>query len=104
MSVCKITVLKKLYNAELADSYRRPDIHHGTCPYYDEGQEFFVNQLGERPADFSCDWAWNDLYKFMLVLMTGGDFSPWMKDKNSFIACCTDGIKPVVFKLERIED
>jgi uncharacterized repeat protein (TIGR04076 family) len=36
--------------------------------------------------------------------MTGADFGPWMKDGNMFIACCTDGIKPVVFKLERFED
>ena len=27
----------------------------------------------------------------------------WMKADNTFISCCTDGIKPVVFKLERIE-
>jgi uncharacterized repeat protein (TIGR04076 family) len=102
MPVCKITVLSKLYNAELADTYRRQDIHQGPCPYYTVGQEFIIENLGDRPADFFCDWAWNDLYKFVLVLMIGGDFSPWMKDSNTFIACCTDGIKPVIFKLERL--
>jgi len=103
MRICKITVLKKLYQPELANTYRRSDVHQGACPYYKEGQEFIINNLGERPSDFFCDWAWNDLYKFILVMMTGGEFSPWMKDENTFISCCTDGIKPVIFKLERIE-
>jgi uncharacterized repeat protein (TIGR04076 family) len=35
--------------------------------------------------------------------MTRGNFSTWMKDENMFISCCTDGIKPVVFKIERSE-
>jgi uncharacterized repeat protein (TIGR04076 family) len=104
MPTCKITVLKKMYNPGLANVYRRSDVHQGACPYYTEGQEFFIEHLGERPSDFFCDWAWNDLYKFILVMMTGGDFSPWMKDGNKFVACCTDGIKPVIFKLERIEN
>ena len=103
MTTCKITVLKKLYDPDLAEAYRHPEIHRGPCPYYTEGQEFVIHHLGERPADFFCDWAWNDLYKFILVMMTDGKFSPWMKDENTFIACCTDGIKPVVFKLERVD-
>jgi uncharacterized repeat protein (TIGR04076 family) len=35
-------------------------------------------------------------------LMLKGDFGTWMVDPNTFIACCTDGIKPVVFKIERL--
>jgi uncharacterized repeat protein (TIGR04076 family) len=104
MPTCKITVLKKMFNSDLADAYRRPDIHRGPCPHYAEGQEFTVKYLGEGPADFFCDWAWNDIHKFLLALMTGGDFGSWMKEGNMFVACCIDGIKPVVFKLERIEE
>jgi uncharacterized repeat protein (TIGR04076 family) len=35
----------------------------------------------------------------------GGDFFDrrWMKEGNTMIACCNDGIRPVVFKLERID-
>jgi uncharacterized repeat protein (TIGR04076 family) len=29
-------------------------------------------------------------------------FPAWMKDPNLFITCCTDGVKPVVFKVERL--
>jgi uncharacterized repeat protein (TIGR04076 family) len=101
---CKITVLKTLYHQELAEEYRRNDVHKGPCPFFTEGQEFVVNYLVERPADFSCDWAWDDIHKVLLALMLKADFGTWMKDRNMFITCCTDGIKPVVFKAERIED
>jgi uncharacterized repeat protein (TIGR04076 family) len=36
--------------------------------------------------------------------MTGGNFGTWMKNENEFITCCTDGVKPVVFKIERLEE
>jgi len=104
MSTCKITVLKLAYHPELAEQYRRPDIHRGPCPYYEVGQEFVVNYIGERPENFFCDWAWNDIHKILLAMQTGGDFSTWMKNGNQFITCCTDGIKPVVFKIERLEE
>jgi uncharacterized repeat protein (TIGR04076 family) len=41
--------------------------------------------------------------KIIMILMTKGNFSTWMKDGGTFITCCTDGIKPVVFRIERIE-
>ena len=27
----------------------------------------------------------------------------WMKDENTMIACCSDGTRPVIFKIERID-
>jgi uncharacterized repeat protein (TIGR04076 family) len=101
---CKITVLKTLCHQDLAEEYRRPEVHKGPCPFFTEGQEFVVNYLVERPESFACDWAWDDIHKVLMVLMLKGDFGNWMKDENTFIACCTDGIKPVVFKIERMED
>ena len=97
----KITVLKRLYNPELAEKYRRPDIHRGPCPC-SEGEEFYVEHVGEQPEGL-CPWAWDDMHKFVLALMAGADFTG-MKHGNTFLASCTDGIKPVVFKLERIDD
>ena len=100
----KITVLKTLFHQDLADEYRRPDVHYGPCPSFAEGQEFMVHYLAERPEAFACDWAWDDIHKLVLALMLNGDFGTWMKDPNVFITCCTDGIKPVVFKLERVTE
>ncbi|MFL7807366.1 MAG: TIGR04076 family protein [Anaerolineae bacterium] len=103
-SPCKITVLKTMYNEELADQYRRPDVHRGPCPYFTEGQEFVTRYVAERPEGFRCEWAWNDIEKIVLGMMLNADFSTWMQDGSTFIACCTDGIKPVVFKIERVKD
>lgn len=101
---CKIAVLKTLFHQDLADEYRHPDDHKGPCPLFTEGQEFTVEYLIERPEDFACDWAWDDIHKVLVVLMLRGSFGPWMKDPNTFVTCCTDGIKPVVFKVERIDE
>jgi uncharacterized repeat protein (TIGR04076 family) len=78
-------------------------LHKRPCLFFSEGQEFVVNYLAKRPEGFACDWAWDDIHKIALALMLKGNFGTWMKDENTFITCCTDGIKPVVFKLERIE-
>lgn len=99
---CKITVLKTLFHQDLADEYRRPDVPYGPCPFFAEGQEFIVKYLAERPEGFACDWAWDDIHKVLLALMVKRDFGTWMKDPNLFITCCTDGVKPVVFKVERV--
>jgi uncharacterized repeat protein (TIGR04076 family) len=70
-----------------------------SCPKFTEGQEFLVEQCGEMPEGF-CAWAWRDLYKDLSVLQYGGNF-PWVHD-GEMITCCTDGIRPVSFKLTRI--
>ena len=98
----KITVLKTLYHEDLAEEYRRPDVHKGPCPFFEAGDEFVVDYLAQRPEGFECDWAWDDIHKILMVLMVNGNFGTWMKDPNTFVACCTDGIKPVVFRLERL--
>lgn len=101
---CKITVLKTLYHEDLDEQYRRSDVRHGPCHFFKEGDEFTVNYLLERPEGFDCDWAWDDLHKVLFAFMLKGDYGTWMKDPNTFITCCTDGIKPVVFKIERLSD
>lgn len=100
---CKITVLKTNLDKELANEYCINEVT--TCPLFNEGQEFIAEF--EKPEGF-CDWAWNDIYRFVAVLLAGGNFSKgnfngWMKDDKTMIACCTDAIRPVTFKIERME-
>ncbi len=100
---CKITVLKKNLNEELAREYCQNEVT--SCPVFDEGQEFMTGF--EKPEGF-CDWAWNDIHKFVAVLLAGGNFSEgifdgWMLDNKVMIACCTDAIRPVTFKIEKID-
>lgn len=98
MPKCRITVLRKDFDQELADEYCQPG--QSPCSYFAEGEEFIVDT---HPGEGFCDAAWNDIYKAYATLMRGGSFSPWMKDDNTLIVCCSDAIRPVTFKLERIE-
>ena len=103
MARVKITVLKRMVNPDLVAEYRKPEYQMGPCVHFTEGQEFIVEHNMDHPKDF-CSWAWNDLYKYFLALDKGGGFGPGNKDEHVAIACCTDGYKPVVFKLERIDE
>ena len=100
MAQMKITVLKKMFNEDLAAKYCKDC--NSACSSFDEGQEFVIEGL-KRPEEF-CSWAWNDLYKVLVTLSSGGSFVPFMKKDNVLISCCSDGIRPVFFKIERIKD
>lgn len=98
MPKLKITVLKRMFNQDLADKYCA---NATPCARFTDGQEFLIDSVNQ-PPDF-CYWAWHDIYMVVSVLMRGGDFMPWMKDKSTIIACCSDGIRPVVFEIKKIE-
>jgi uncharacterized repeat protein (TIGR04076 family) len=100
----KITVLKTEFYPEIADEYRNPKAHQGPCPFFEEGQEFVLGEDWASPPEGFCGWAWTDIQRPLFAVLTGGDLNPWMKNPNTWIACCTDGVKPVTFKIERVED
>ena len=98
----KITVFKKLngediYGKKLPITPKYPLV----CELFDEGEEFTVEDTGVMPKGF-CPWAWDDLTRIVTHLQLGGDF-PWFEEKGVALACCTDAIRPVIFKLERLE-
>ncbi|MFX0065920.1 MAG: TIGR04076 family protein [Candidatus Hermodarchaeota archaeon] len=72
------------------------------CPNFEDGQEIIIETIyADPPEEFKCSWAWNDLFKDLSVLSCGGDFRH--TDPKITYTTCRDGMKPVVFKLERIE-
>jgi len=99
----KITVVKKLSRSELFDEKIRNLVDSAdNCQVVEETQEFIVGDDGLMPEGF-CGSAWNDIYRKYRHLSLSGDF-PWVKKKGTIVTCCTDGFRPVIFKLERIED
>jgi uncharacterized repeat protein (TIGR04076 family) len=103
---CKITVLKLTFNKELADEYGVEGL--GACPFHKEGQEFHTYYY--RPDGF-CDEAWKSIYQFVFALAhgageDGGLFyhDDWIKEPGVAICCCNDGIRPVLFKVERVAE
>lgn len=98
----KITVIKRISpQAVWGKEVKTPDGKVWTpCTVFEDGKEFIADKL-EKPEKF-CGWAWRDIYKDLSVLAFGGDFD-WAKPGEA-ITCCTDGNRPVIFKLERMEE
>ena len=99
----KITVLKKMVNKELIDEYQNLKIANWAshCEAFNVGNEFVVKGL-EKPKGF-CSWAWADLWPHLVTLTMDGNFY-WMKQKGTAVVSCSDGMRPVIFKLERIQN
>ena len=103
MVKCKITVLKTTFNKELVDQYVEKERKKtlGPCEVFTEGQEFIVEHIEKMPEGF-CGWAWRDIYKDLSVLYFDGNF--YGHEEGVQHVSCSDGRKPVCFKLERISD
>ncbi len=96
----KITVLKVTFNEELAREYAVPG--YPPCVVHSEGQVFYSNGW-QKPAGL-CDYAWNSMRDFVLSAAQGGGYilgdGNWLRHENMAIVSCSDGIKPVIFKVE----
>jgi uncharacterized repeat protein (TIGR04076 family) len=96
----KITVLKRFSPSDVfAESPATPVSPMATCELFEDNQKFIVESL-EMPKGF-CTSAWVSIYGNVRLLAFGGNL-PWYKEKGIAINCCIDGLRPVIFKLERI--
>jgi uncharacterized repeat protein (TIGR04076 family) len=110
VSNVKITVLRRMSNPDLIEEYApENESDWRVCEHFLEGQEFVVDVKARQefmvdmdtvPKGF-CVWAWAAIEKDVSVLALGGN-APWLRKEGTMISCCTDGLRPVVFKLERI--
>ena len=93
-------------------SYRTGPYAAGGIPFADgyadyftllniPGQEIIIENFPLKPDGF-CDWAWADIHRDVVSVMFGGSY-PWIREPRTAITCCTDGLRPVIFKVERIE-
>lgn len=100
----RITVLKKEFYRELAEEYLTEGAAAGACPQLELGDEFTYEGGAVMPQGF-CPVAWQDIYPALCGLMSGtGLINTWYKRAQTKILCCTDGVRPVVFKLEQISE
>jgi uncharacterized repeat protein (TIGR04076 family) len=90
--LCKITVLHRDFREELYEQY--PYGIADACGRLEEGQVFITNSRWDPPDGF-CIWAWSDLRPMIQSIHAGHPLT--------MIACCTDGLRPVTFKLEIID-
>lgn len=103
MKNVKITVLKKEFYPELANEYLTDGREVGPCPILNVGDEFLYEGSAQMPVGF-CPWAWIDIYRGVSALSAGASYRPWNKQDGLQILCCTDGIRPVVFKVEALDE
>lgn len=95
----KITVLRRFAPEEVLDTKYKGGAT-SACSVYEDGQVFYVEERGRMPEGF-CGGAWDDLYKVVQTLRFNGNFT-WFGDPGVSVSCCTDGLRPVIFKIERV--
>ena len=105
----RITVLKKQFNSDIAELLNMEEFKK--CTLFQEGQEF--DTVIQKPEGF-CEDAWKILYPFIFALNHGANgFDACenslrkLTELNSdepVICCCCNGIHPVVFKIEKVEE
>ena len=98
----KITVVKKFVAEDLVKEFiedGRKSKGFGACDAFELEQEIILEKP-DKPDGF-CPWAWADIHRDLISVMGGASF-PWINREGVAVACCTDGIRPVVFKIERV--
>ena len=106
---CKITVLRKECYADLQREYLA-DPASGPCTVFEVGQEFVLERNSQRD-DFMhmldgkfCAEAWDAISRYVYAALQGGAIMRGgTNDEKVMIACCNDGTRPVIFKIERID-
>jgi uncharacterized repeat protein (TIGR04076 family) len=101
MQKCRITVLKTLFNEDLATEYGSKGI--GKCPLHTIGQVYHADWA--KPENF-CDEAWKAIYQYVFALAHGSGvfyYGDWIEKPGVAICSCNDGIRPVIFKIERMD-
>jgi uncharacterized repeat protein (TIGR04076 family) len=93
----RITVLRRSQNVDFLEAYAESIWE--PCERLIEGREY-ISKGANIPIGF-CSWAWADIQKYVLTLARGGNFIG--VKPGIFVTCCTDGFRPVFFKLERMD-
>ena len=63
-------------------------------------QDDFYNLMNGK----FCGEAWDAISRYVYSALQGGSIMrKWTNDDRMMIACCNDGTRPVIFKIERID-
>ena len=106
---CKVTVIDKKVFVDYQEKYLA-DPRSGACPFYNIGDEFIferyaINDTFWRMGSGSqCAEAWDCISRYIYTALQGGSIMRgWTNDDRMMIACCNDGTRPVIFKIERLD-
>ncbi|MCJ7756397.1 MAG: TIGR04076 family protein [Thermoanaerobaculales bacterium] len=99
MPQARISVLQRVVFRDLVEKELPEEAwsHVLDCEFFRPGQTFTVRQDSQMPEGF-CPTAWHDLRgKLAACLREDNPLTP-------LIVCCMDGLRPVTFRIERLED
>ena len=106
---CKITVLDTKVFPELQEKYLA-NPKSGKCPFFNVGDTFVLKRTAEQDDFYHlmngrfCGEAWDAISRYVYSALQGGSIMrSWTNDDRMMIACCNDGTRPVIFKIERID-
>ena len=104
MKKVKITVIRKMFNEDLVREYGANNLT--VCPMLREGQVFYADYA--KPEGL-CDEAWKAIYQYVFALAHGAGnetfyYGDWIRKPGVAICSCNDGLRPVIFKLEKTDE
>ncbi|MCL2221312.1 MAG: TIGR04076 family protein [Oscillospiraceae bacterium] len=101
----KLTVLRRECYEDLQEEYLA-NPKSGKCEFFEDGQEWIIdgkNYFRMLDGTF-CVEAWDCINRYIYAALQGGSIMrDWTNDERIMIACCSDGTRPVIFKIERID-
>ena len=101
----RITVLKTLSPDDIFKGKipeHLPEESRKPCNKHKNGEQFICT-THECPEGF-CNWAYSDIQKDLTDLHYDSPhyYEKWLKGKRVNYVSCTNGIAPVIFKIEKI--
>ncbi len=106
---CKLTVIDKKVFPDLQEQYLE-DPKSGACPFYEVGAEYIFERYGDEDTFWTqgkgthCSEAWDCFSRYVYTALQGGSIMRgWTNDEHMMIACCNDGTRPVIFRIERLD-
>ena len=106
---CRITVLETKVFTDYQEKYLA-DPKSGPCPFFKAGDTFILKRTDEQDDFYHlmdgkfCGEAWDAISRYVYTALQGGSIMhKWTNDERMMIACCNDGTRPVIFKIERID-
>ena len=105
MAKARITVIRRAVYEDLIAEHVNRDAYPnglGPCGAFADGQTYIIEGSPKKPEGF-CDWAWADIQRDIVMVLFGASM-PWIDRPAKAVTCCTDGLRPVSFLVERIDE
>lgn len=106
---CRMTVLETKLFPELQEKYLA-NPKSVSCPCFKVGDIFTLKRTPQQDDFYHlmdgkfCGEAWGTISRYVYIALQGGSIMhKWTNNERMMIACCNDGTRLFIFKIERID-